>query len=59
MSEEKKDEVLGQEKELDESELEAVSGGKGSCFDVDNVGNNPCLLGDEPDKPSVKPSLSF
>lgn len=30
MSEEKKDEVLGKEKELDESELEAVTGA-GSC----------------------------
>lgn len=27
MSEEKKDEILGQEKELDESEMEAVAGG--------------------------------
>ena len=31
MSEEKKDEVLGQEKELDESELDAVTGAA-NCF---------------------------
>ena len=30
MSEEKKDEILGKEKELDESEMEAVTGAKGS-----------------------------
>lgn len=46
MSEEKKNEVLGQEKDLDESEMEAVSGGALKCA----IAGDFCPLGGEKEK---------
>lgn len=43
MPEEKRDEILGKEKELDESELDAVNGASGCiCVGVGN-GMNKCI----------------
>ena len=48
MSEEKKREILGQEKELDESEMEAVAGGYRPCrcifegYGEEKDGKSPC-----------------